>query len=141
MIEILMIIIIISMWVLSVVAALQKVRISNERVIQNVVANNLAAQWIELLYNLDKLTGTTSLSFVNGERALKSNDSYSGICLTGDKYLPCETWDPKFYRIISWDILDIDWVSMYRFCSIVQYIPVSSRDFSTVELCALFHNF
>jgi len=143
MVEILMIIVIMWMWILTIIVAAQRMMASNERVVQNVVANHLAVQWLELLYGVDDLWNYTWESYFDPNLALTDNSEYSSICLMSWKYLPCLTWDVKFYRVISWSVVDVrddSWMSveMYKFCSIVKYFPVLKDEMSEVQLCMLF---
>lgn len=50
MIEIVMITIVLGLWILSVVMAVNKIELANIKLAQSVIANNLAAQWIEEIY-------------------------------------------------------------------------------------------
>ncbi len=96
MLEVLIVTIIVWVWLLSIIFAINKSKISTNHIIQNIIANQLAKEGIELIYQ----TRNTNL--------LKNHWSGDICRLNINPYEYCEWNNERFstwnYILLSWDI-------------------------------------
>ncbi len=101
MIEILIITIIVWVGLLSIVIAINKVKISTNSINQNIIANQLAKEWLEIIY---QIRNTNLLKNPLSGDICRLNINTNEIC---DWYnLRFSTWN---YIIISWN--NITWTN------------------------------
>lgn len=102
MIEILIITIVISIWLLSIVFAVSKAKMMTNGISQDIIANQLAKEWVEMVYQMRNTN-------------LLQNNTQKELCrLNIDPYTSCDwnqermsTWS---YILTSWNILS--WVNL-----------------------------
>lgn len=96
MLEILIITIIVWVWLLSIVFAINKSKTATNNIVQNIIANQLAKEWIELMYQ----TRNTNL--------LKNSLSWNTCRLNINTNETCNWNNERFstwnYLLLSWDI-------------------------------------
>jgi len=108
MIEILIITIIVSIWLLSIVFAVSKAKTMTNSIIQNMIANQLAKEWVEMVYQ------------IRNTNILQHTTQKNMCWLNLNPYIECDwiqkrmsTWSYIIttWNILSWvnDDLDLSW--------------------------------
>ena len=112
MIEIVMITIVLGLWILSIVLAANKFELANIRLVQNVIANNLAVQWIEWAYAAD---------MAEFENIVNGTWITTDFCLNENEWTWClNSW--QYTRAITGSIdHSSDSATWYNICSTVTY--------------------
>lgn len=116
MLEILIITIIVGIWLVTVMLITQKVKISVNETKQNVIANQLAIEWIEKIYQIRNTNLLRHQDYLGPCRLAQdpfvtSCDGSSTTRLTELNYIIITGWS------LSWtsEILDIsDWISTWE---------------------------
>jgi len=119
MIEILIITIIVSIWLLSIIFAVNKAKTITNSITQNIIANQLAKEWVEMIYQIRNTN-------------ILQNPTKENICrLNLDPYLKCDgnqkwmtTWSYIITNthILNWIDRNLDlslwitWNELFTIC-------------------------
>ena len=119
MLEILMITVIVWVWLLSVVVVITKAKTTVNNTKQEVIATQLAKEWIEMVY---QIRNTNVLKHINYKDYCRLNQNTEENCSDSTNTSRITTWN----YILSWLSLNPNWSNL----DISDWIDTQDKDFS-----------